>query len=324
MLDVCRLLGGKFDAFVADRISQVALSESGQWQASKGWHFEERELPADARCVFSCLPSLNKGTLAARVGATLASEALGQSVAAVLSGFGVVNTRLRQLGVPTVGVAHGTVTGCLTEHGVPMMGLDHEFSVGALFAAQASAFLLGHIHRHQHWESNARRIAYPGSIGRLHYGEEGEKGFLIWDVEADQACFEFIATPARRMLHFDFAGPPDLDALKAKDCDSTGAFIRVRWNMPEEDRHRVDREMIRSLFAAAAEVKFEERVIPVVRARAAGITQSITLSEKLARWAETTGVEPEPLLDKLERLLSGSVTEIVQALIDKPLHETTS
>jgi len=81
------------------------------------------------------------------------------------------------------------VFGCVSEHGVPMAGFDHEFTTGALFAAEAQAFLLGHIHRHQAWtaEGAAGRqcIAYAGSIGRLHYGEEGEKGFLLWEIDAD-------------------------------------------------------------------------------------------------------------------------------------------
>ncbi|MCK7500603.1 MAG: hypothetical protein MZW92_68050 [Comamonadaceae bacterium] len=40
-------------------------------------------------------------------------------------------------------MSHGTVCGCVTEQGVPMAGLDHEFTTGALFDAQASAFYSG-------------------------------------------------------------------------------------------------------------------------------------------------------------------------------------
>jgi DNA repair protein SbcD/Mre11 len=244
-----------------------------------------------------------------------AAEAVSDSIAALLQGFGAVNRRLRERGVITVGVSHGTVNGCITEHGVPMAGLDHEFTVGSLFAAETSAFMLGHIHRHQAWEASGHRIAYPGSIGRLHYGEEGDKGFLIWDVARDSAAFEFVLTPARRMLHIDFQGKPDLDKLKTRLAEADGAFVRVRWVIPEEDRASVDRDAIRALLSKAAEVKLEERVVPVVRTRAAGITQAHTLSEKLAKWAGTTEVEEAPLLERLQLLESTEPETIVGELL---------
>ena len=68
---------------------------------------------------------------------------------------------------------------------------------------------------------------------------------------------------------------PNLDELQefARANDVRGAFVRVQWTMPEEDRHEVDRLAIQRIFGAAAEVKLEGRVIPVVRTRAAGISQ---------------------------------------------------
>ncbi|TNY03497.1 hypothetical protein, partial [Escherichia coli] len=73
--------------------------------------------------------------------------------------------------------------------GVPMAGFDHEFTTGALFSAAAQAILLGHIHRHQAWTQGEgerrQRIAYAGSIGRFHHGEQGDKGFLLWELGPD-------------------------------------------------------------------------------------------------------------------------------------------
>ena len=213
--------------------------------------------------------------MAAAVGATEAAAAVGEQLTALLRGFAPINEAARAAGVPTIGVSHGTVYGCVTEHGVPMAGFDHEFTTGSLFGAGAQAFLLGHIHKHQSWEQDGRMIAYAGSIGRLHYGEQGDKGFLIWDVDAASARFELIATPAKRTVEITFDGMPKLEELQqfARANDVSGAFVRVRWTMPEEDRHEVDRLAIQGIFGAAAEVKLEGRVIPVVRTRAAGISQ---------------------------------------------------
>lgn len=311
-LDVFRLLGGRFPVHVADRIHQVAWCENG-WVASEGWRFDE--VPPGAHVLLSCVPTVNKATVAAAVGANAAAEAVGQQLGALLAGFGEINLKAAAAGVPTVGVSHGTVSGCVTEQGVPMAGLDHEFTTGALFAARVRAFMLGHIHKHQVWEQDGRVIAYPGSIGRLHYGEQDAKGFLLWEVRPQEASLRFIETPARRMLHLTFSGRPDMEAIRAAAADAAGAFVRVRWQIAEEERASVDRGEIERLLGAAAELKLEGRVVPLLRARSAGISATPNLADKLRRWAELAGVDGEPLAERLAWLQARSGEEIVQTIL---------
>ena len=315
-LNVFRLLGGRFRVHVADRLQQVALTEDGCWLESQGWRFEQ--IPPGARAVFSCVPTVNKAVVAAAVGATEAAAAVGEQLTALLRGFAPINEAARAAGVPTIGVSHGTVYGCVTEHGVPMAGFDHEFTTGSLFGAGAQAFLLGHIHKHQSWQQDGRVIAYAGSIGRLHYGEQGDKGFLIWNVGAASARFELIATPAKRTVEISFDGMPKLEELQqiARTNDVTGAFVRVRWTIPEEDRHEVDRSAIQRVFGAAAEVKLEGRVIPVVRTRAAGISNEASIAAKIAVWARLTEARPKPLLACLEALQTHAPEEIAGTIIE--------
>jgi exonuclease SbcD len=223
--------------------------------------------------------------------------------------------------VPTVGVSHGTVFGCTSEHGVPMACFDHEFTTGALFAAEARAFLLGHIHKHQAWtredDVGVQCIAYAGSIGRFHHGEQGDKGFLIWDVGTDAANFELHPTPARRTMDIVFEGRPDLAALREAVAQQSlaGASVRVRWTVAEEDKQAIDRAAILALLGEAVDVKLEGRIVPVVRTRAAGISQLASLADKVRLWAQTTQCTPEPLLDCLVRLMSASPEEIAQAIL---------
>jgi exonuclease SbcD len=315
-LNVFRLLGGRFRVHVADRLQQVALAEDGHWLESEGWRFEQ--VPPRARALFSCVPTVNKAIVAAAVGATEASAAVGEQLTALLHGYAPINEAARAAGVPTIGVSHGTVYGCVTEHGVPMAGFDHEFTTGSLFGAGAQAFVLGHIHKHQWWEQGGRMIAYAGSIGRLHYGEEGDKGFLVWDVGAASTRLELIPTPAKRTVEITFDAMPKLDELQefARANDVTGAFVRVRWTMPEEDRHEVDRLAIQGIFGVAAEVKLEGRVIPVVRARAEGISQQASLAAKIAVWARLTEARAEPLLGCLEALQTRQPEEIAANIIE--------
>lgn len=318
-LAIFKLLGGRYPVHVAERIEQVALTAHGQWLISTGWCFDL--LPPDARALFSCVPTVNKAVVAATVGAADAALAVGEHLAILLRGFVPINRTARLQGLPSIVISHGTVFGCLSEHGVPMAGFDHEFTTGALFAAEAQAFMLGHIHRHQFWELEGRAgrqcIAYPGSIGRFHYGEEGEKGFLVWEVDADQARFALEATPARRTIDIAFDGKPDLDALRTAVAqqDIAGAFVRVRWTVAGEDRHQVDRRVIERLLEGAAETKLEGRIVPVVRTRAAGISQLAHLADKVRAWAQVSEIKVEPLLACLQTLSSQEPEAIVEHVL---------
>lgn len=317
-LAIFRLLGGRYPVYVADRIGQVALTSEGQWIASGGWRFEK--LPCAMQALFSCVPTVNKATVAATVGAAAAAEAVGEQLGLLLAGFAPSNQAARAAGVPTLGVSHGTVFGCVTEHGVPMAGFDHEFTTATLFDAQAQAFLLGHIHRHQGWEQDGRLIAYPGSIGRFHYGEQGNKGFLVWEVSADEAKYTLEPTPARRTVDLCFEGKPDLAVIRASaDAQEiAGAFVRVRWIIPDEDRHEVDRAAILRLLGEAAEVKLEGRVLPVARTRAAGISNAASLTDKLRAWARATEAQAEPLIDCLAQLQNSSPEKLAAAILQRP------
>jgi exonuclease SbcD len=318
-LSTLRLLGGRFPVHVADRIQQVGLTADGRWVESPGWSFD---VPPDAiRALFTCVPSANKAVVAAALGAADASSALGEQLARLLCGFAGSNDRARTRGIPAIGVSHGTVFGCISEHGVPMAGFDHEFTTGALFAAHAQAFMLGHIHRHQAWhrEGDAGRqvIAYAGSIGRFHFGEEGDKGFLVWEVDAAGASCCLEPTPARRTIDIDFEGRPDIERMREvlAHHDLRGASVRVRWTVGEEDRAAVDRAAIESLLADAVEVKLEGRIVPVVHTRAAGVSRLPSLAEKVSAWCRVTEVSDAPMLSCLRALEADSPETIAQRIL---------
>lgn len=314
-LSAFRLLGARHPIHVADRIEQVALTTDGQWLSSSDWRFDGLpNLPLAA--LFSCVPTVNKAAVAAAVGARAAADAVGEQLAALLRGFAPVHRAARAARVPSIGVSHGTVFGSVNEHGVAMAGFDHEFTTSALFAAHAQAFLLGHIHRHQAWHREGaegrQAIAYAGSIGRFHFGEEGDKGFLIWEVAADGATFRLEATPARRTVDITFEGRPDIGQMREllAQQDVRGASVRVRWTVADEDRGSVDRAAIEGLLADAVEVKLEGRIVPVVRTRAAGVSRMPNLADKVRAWSQVADVSPDPMLNCL-RALEGEGPEAI-------------
>jgi exonuclease SbcD len=316
-LAIFPLLGGKHPVHVATRISQVALGGDGAWVESNDWRFEE--VPAGARLLMTCIPTVNKAAVAATVGAALAAEAVGAELATLLAGYARINRAARVALVPTVGISHGTVTGCVTEHGVPMAGFDHEFNTSSLFAAGAQAFMLGHIHKHQHWEDDGRIVAYPGSIGRFHHGEVDAKGFLCWEVGAAVTMFEFVTTPARRTVDLFFDGKPDLAQIEnaARAQQLEGAFVRVRWSVAEEDRAEIDRQAIKRALAGAAEVQMEGRVVPVARSRAAGISRAASLGEKVKAWAGVTSTQSAPLIERLDILMHQEPGAIAALILER-------
>lgn len=317
-LDIFALMGSTNGVFIANRIQQVAFA-NGRFLASSGPVFNERELAqvlaVQPEAVFTCLPTVNKGQFAASVGALAAATDLGDVLATYLVASGQVNARLREAGIATVGISHGTVVGCETEHGVTMAGLDHEFSLSALFDAQCSAFLLGHIHKYQSWERGGHLIAYAGSIGRFHFGEQGEKGYLLWEVDTHSASAELVPTPARRMVCIDFDGPPDMERLAQFASDAGDAFVRVRWQVDEEHRQSVDRAAIEAMFANAQGVKIEPRILPVVRSRAQGISLETSVDAKLKRWCEVANVGAAPALERLQLLETGDANAIADAVL---------
>jgi exonuclease SbcD len=328
-LDVFRHVMSSWPIHVADRIQQVALNRHG-FRASEGYAFPNVDVPlgsgAPDQVLVSCLPSVNKGAVAAAAGAENAATATGEHVAALLRAWAAAHSAARRLGYPTIVVSHGTVSESVSEHGVPMAGLDHEFTTGALFAAGADAVMLGHIHKHQSWtrgdfkgsDCGAQVIAYPGSIGRLHFGEVDPKGFLLWNIGPGAAGFDFIETPAKRLVELTFRGPPDLGELRKVAADAAGAHVRVRWIVDEEHRASVDRDAIASLFSQAAVVQLEGAIAPVQRQRAAGIGRAQSVGEKLSRWCEITSSAAPPLLERLALMESHDSDQIVEALTCSP------
>jgi exonuclease SbcD len=321
-LSVFRELGGRHGVHVADRIGQVGLTAAGEWVVSPEWCFDA--MPEGLVALFSCLPSVNRAAIAAALGAADAAGATGEHVSALLRGLAPSHAMARQLGLPTLLVSHGTVFGCTTEHGVPMAGFDHEFTTGSLFDAGAQAVLLGHIHRHQCWECDdddgRRCIAYAGSIGRFHHGEAGDKGFLLWQVGPDSATCRLETTPARRTVDICFGGKPDLGALRAALVAQPveGAWVRLRWSVPEEERNDVDRATMRELLAGAVGVQFEGRILPVVRVRSGGIGQAGAMRDKVAAWAVVVGARPEPLWSCLDELAADETQRIVDDALAEP------
>ena len=94
-----------------------------------------------------------------------------------------------------------------------------------------------------------------------------------------------------------------------------GAWVRLRWSVPEEERNDVDRAAMRELLTGAAGVQFEGRIVPVVRTRAAGISQLANLADKVRVWAQVTEARAEPMLACLQVLSSQEPDAIAEHVL---------
>jgi exonuclease SbcD len=311
LLKMLEMIGARHQIIVSDKIGMIGLAQ-GKWI-----EYDPTYTDVQYDLVVTSVPTVNKAELALVVGADNASVEMGNHIAAVLGLFGPANAALRLRGVPTVLASHGTVDGSLNESGVPMAGLDHEFSLGALFSANTSATMLGHIHLHQQWtrehEGRTQRIAYPGSIGRYHYGELGEKFCLIWEVSAASADFTPVQTPSKRMIEIAFQGVPNLDELATVAEQCRGAFVRVRYQVDEEFAKTVDRQAIKQILGSAAEVKIEGEVLTIQRQRCAGISSLSSVEERFMKWCEFTQTPTEGLSERLAQLQTMAPEDIARA-----------
>lgn len=315
----------RFPVHVSSDVDMVALAPNAVSGVPEFWPASSMHLNGGSPlCVFTLVPSLDKAALLGRIGGESIKDGnfqFREAVHDMFAGFGLINS---QMPCPTVLITHGMLTGAVFSTGQQAVGEDLEFSLNDLRAAKCEAVMLGHVHKVQQWGE----VAYCGSPGRLNFGEQEEKGFLMWEFAGKEVRNYFVPTPARRFVFGDlqeWSGADNVynEALcMARDCQ--GAFVRLRYVVPEEDRQSVDRGHLEAIFEGAASVKIEVQVIPKQRVRAAGISRVESLSDKVVKWAETVDVEvPDNVLGlasiiegkDAEELLQESMAVIAGAMI---------
>jgi len=322
-LRMLALVSGRYTVSVADGVSQWGLVPGVAFI-----RFDENTAFTYSMMV-SAMPTLNKAHVASLTEHVVdaASEQARDVISSIIRSWAPRHIAMREKGVPSMVISHGTVFNSISEHGVPMAGTDHELGIDTLFAAKADAVALGHIHKHQVWEDGPQKIAYAGSIGRFHHGEEGDKGWILWTLATrlpgheptgeEGAHIEFMPTPSRRNIDMVFEGPPDLEAIKARKDECSGAYVRIRYTIDEEHRQNVDRAAIRLILEKAADLKIEGRTCIVQRQRAQGIS-TVTMTEKLKLWATVTGTPGiDELQERLQLLETVSADEIATQAVER-------
>lgn len=221
-------------------------------------------------------------------------------------------------------IGHINIKGSQASTGQTMIGNEIELSAQDLAAAGANAYLLGHIHKHQEIAvPEVSKGAYCGSISRMNYGEQEEKGYLLWTIENGKADYEFRNVQARAMLIVDREwGRFDDDShgwiANHVPADCSGADVRVRYSILEDMKSEVDEAKIKEEFSKAHELKIERVLIPRTRIRSEEIAKAKTVEEKLEAYWKNNGRPDEKTaegcIDKLALMETHTEEQIVKEI----------
>jgi exonuclease SbcD len=301
---VCLLgeLAGSFPIYTTDWPGQVGLLHDGRFST-----IVDGTRP---RVLISCLPTVTKANVvAANLGSIHDSSMDTASlIREMFQGWAINNQVMREWDIPTILVGHLTVTGSQTSTGQTMTGRDLELTTGDLKLAGCDAYLLGHIHKQQSWDT----IYYCGSITRLNHSETEAKGFYIHDIHDGVVESRFYETPARVMKTKRIEGLPTMEALTDVH---PGDAVRLCFTVNEEDIAKVDEDGLRkaAMERGAIDFKIEKTIVPRIRQRAEGISKVHSLEAKLLKWAETVDVSiTREIAEKLATLETNEIEDILK------------
>lgn len=120
-----------------------------------------------------------------------------------------------------IALYHGSINGSVVDSGWVSRGNKDELGI---FDNFDFAFL-GDIHKHQFLDEQ-KKIAYPGSLRQNNYGEDLEKGFILWDIRGkDDFSSEFVVLPQKRYFF----------TLYLSDAND----VPLDLDLPEDSRIRV-------------------------------------------------------------------------------------
>lgn len=298
-IEVLSHIGARHPVCVMDRVGYVGF------RAGSFTGIEEIET-LDA--LIYAIPPVGKADLfsGARSGSGAESGKQGRAntvdlLKDVFALWGDLSSAARTAGIPVLLAGHLMVRGSVLSSGQQLTGRTIELGIEDLQRTGADLMLLGHVHKMQFRDN----LFYSGSISRLDYGEEEEKGFWMHEFSPDGLVSRFVVIPTRPRLTFSFDESPDLSLLQGIPDIPPGGLVRITYRVRQEELASVDEQAIEQALKrrGAAEVKFERTVIPQQRVRVAGISQARTIEEKLVKYAELNGLAlTEGILSKLAAL----------------------
>lgn len=254
-------------------------------------------------------------------------EITGKALQDVFRGLGV---KVRGLGLPTVGLLHGTIKGSkIGADDQPDRPLGMDIDIADVALMNCDFVCAPHIHKANQFEWNGRVIAAtPTSPFFTDYGEGAhQKGYIFAEFEVAREVAPFltgdllteregpahtyvkwsrIPTPVTPMILLENAWEhqPDLGDMGAGEwgwklafaVDPEGVDIRYRYEVAADQRKAAADAAMRVaelyLKDGAINVKVEEVVTPTTKARIPGLSKAISLWHKMFLYWESIDFKP--------------------------------
>ena len=215
----------------------------------------------------------------------------------------------------SIALYHGAVRGSLTDVDWQLEGE----STLDLFKSYDFA-MLGDIHKRQ-FLNKKETIAYSGSTIQQNFGEDNEKGFLLWDIEsANNFTCKFY--PVENRYHFvtvDWQGTVQRTYNKCKEYPNLSRFrIRADNYISQADARRLQKILTKQKAASEVVFKVESKFDSDTIQTRSGKTMSIDLRspdkhKELIREYYKSNNLTDADLSKLDDLVDRSLSEIAQS-----------
>jgi DNA repair exonuclease SbcCD ATPase subunit/DNA repair exonuclease SbcCD nuclease subunit len=172
--------------------------------------------------------------------------------------------QVQQTRKPNVCVFHGSVLGCIADNG---FALTEHAEVEPWFFSKFDFSLLGDIHKRQSIGKN-NRVHYAGSLIQQNFGEELEKGYLVWDIKSrDDFAVNFVKLPnPNPFITIDWE--TDLqttknkifEAFKTNQCQA-GWKLKIKSQVQLTENDKQSLLLYANTKLDAKKVEFDEKVL---------------------------------------------------------------
>ncbi len=257
----------------------------------------------------------HKAQLLAHVGPVSSEEAdriAGQALQDIFRGLGV---QVEQLGLPTVGLVHGTIKGSKISDDQPDRPLGLDIDIADLALMNCDFICAPHIHKANEFSWGGKVLAAtPTSPLYCDYGEAAQfKGYILAEFNSAEpekfvariksVAWQRVPTPAVPMLllngrfsdgKIEMDYPHDGDGLE-QIPDPVGADIRLRVSFNADQRTAAKRtaaEMEAKLLQfGAVNVTLEPLLVPTTRSRIPQLATTPRLEDKWLLYCQAIGLD---------------------------------
>lgn len=209
---------------------------------------------------------------------------------------------------PRILLGHFMCDGAETSTGQPLLGQPIRVGLADLALARSHLILMSHIHKAQRWDAGGAPALYMGSPFRTTFGQLERKSVVVASFDGPRLVeVREVETPAARMFLVEdewgadgwrcgWHGMPE-------DVELVGAEVRLRYKVAADQRDAAKSSAAKVrddvIAHGAVNVKVEEEVIAVNRARAPEVAKAKTLEEKLQALWRARGFDPGPRREAL-------------------------